>query len=216
MTQPACSRHPRALAHHGLCTACLFEEAIAGAPDHAVEPDARFTVQLPLGAGDASSVFLVMGEWPWRRLLRLKTWRRPSTDGFMRRFSALRSSLEQLDDDSIVRPLAGWSDAAGRPSVLTEFRQGVPLLDRARAGKLAADDALEALRQLRARAVAAHARGLVHGSVVSGNVLSGAGGAFLLDFGLAAAVAAGEADPVSARSDLAGFEQLERSLRQLG
>ena len=211
----ACARHPRALAHHGLCTACLFEEAIAGAPDHAVEPIARFTVQLPLGAGDATSVFLVMAEWPWRRLLRLKTWRHTAPDDFARGFAALRSALEHLDDDSIVRPVTGWTDADGRPCVLSEFRQGVPLLDRVRAGKLPPDDARAALGLLRVSTVAAHARGLVHGSVVSGNVLSGSNGAFLLDFGLARLVGPGDAGVASSQSDLAGFEQLERSLREL-
>lgn len=216
MTRAVCSRHPRALAQHGLCTACLIEEAIAGAPDQTVEPLARFTVQLPLGARDAASVFLVVAEWPWRRLLRLKTWRHPAPDDFARRFAALRSALEHLDDDSIVRPVAGWADADGRPCVLSEFRQGVPLLDRVRAGKLPPDDARVALGSLRENTVAAHARGLVHGSVVSGNVLSGPNGAFLLDFGLAPVVGPGEAGVASALSDLAGFDQIERSVGQLG
>lgn len=216
MTPAACSRHPRALAHHGLCTACLIEEAIAGVPDQAVEPIARFTVQLPLGARDAAAVFLVLAEWPWRRLLRLKTWSHPAPDDFVRRFAALRSALDHLHDDSIVRPVAGWTDAAGRPCVLSEFRQGVPLLDRVRAGKLPPDDARVALGLLREGTIAAHARGLVHGSVVSGNVLSGSNGAFLLDFGLALVVGPGAAGVASSRSDLAGFEQLELSLRELG
>ena len=184
--------------------------------DPAVEPIARFTVQLPLATRDAASVFLVMGEWPRRRLLRLKTWRHHAPDDFAGRFAALRSALDRLHDDSIVRPVAGWTDADGHPCVLSEFRQGVPLLDRVKARKLSLDDARVALRVLRERTVAAHTKGLVHGSVTSGNILSGSNGAFLLDFGLAAVVGAGDAAEVaSPRADLAGFDQLEQSLRQL-
>lgn len=177
---------------------------------------ARFTIQLPLGATDKSSVFLATGEWPWRRLLRLKTWRRRAPVDFARRFAALQAGLERVHDEAIVMPLAAWTDAEGRPCVLTEFRQGLPLLDCVESRRLAPGDARDALRVLLEKTGAAHERGLAHGSIVPGNVFwRPDGSVFLLDFGLAPAITTDEPLIARARSDLAGFASLERSLHQL-
>ena len=177
---------------------------------------ARFTIQVPLGATDASSVFLATGEWPWRRLLRLKTWRRLAPVDFARRFAALQVALERVLDEAIVLPLAAWTDADGRPCVLTEFRQGLPLLDCVESGRLAPSDARDALRVLLEKTGAAHGRGLAHGSIVPGNIFwRPDGSVFLLDFGLAPAITTAEPPIPWPRSDLAGFASLERSLRQL-
>jgi serine/threonine protein kinase len=216
VTASGCKRHPRVALYRGLCAACLIEEALASEPDRPPQPIARFTIQLPLGATAASSVFLATGEWPWRRLLRLKTWRRPAQVDFARRFAALEAALERVHDEAIVMPLAAWTDAEGCPCVLTEFRQGLPLLDCVESGRLAPGDARDALRVLLEKTAAAHRRGLAHGSIVPGNVFwRPDGSTFLLDFGLAPAITADEPPIPWPRLDLAGFASLERSLRQL-
>ena len=216
MTASGCERHPRAALHRGFCAACLVEEALAPAPERPPQLIARFTIRVPLGATDASSVFLSTGEWPWRRLLRLKTWLHRAPVDFARRFAALQSALERVPDEAIVMPLAAWTDAEGRPRVLTEFRQGLPLLGCVESGRLAPDDARDALRALLEKTGAAHGRGLAHGSIVPGNVFwRPDGSAFLLDFGLAPAVATEEPPIPWRQSDLAGFASLERSLRPL-
>lgn len=161
-------------------------------------------------------MFLVRGEWPWRRLLRLKTGHRPAPPGFARRFALLQQALERSRDDTIAMPLAAWIDGRGRPCILTEFRQGLPLLERVRSGKLSREVAAHALRHLLERTVSLHQRELVHGSIVSGNVFLGLDGAgFLLDFGLAPILAARQGDAPSVDSDLAGFASLERSLGEI-
>ena len=214
MTASRCERHPRAALHRGLCAACLVEEALAPAPDRPPQLMARFTIQVPLGATGASSVFLATGEWPWHRLLRLKTWRRQAPLDFVHRFLTLQAALERMHDDAVVMPLGAWTDAEGRPCVLTEFRQGLPLLDCVESGRLAPGDARDALRVLLEKTCAAHGRGLAHGSIVPGNVFwRPDGSVFLLDFGLASAITTGEPPIPWPRSDLAGFASLERSLR---
>lgn len=216
MIASGCERHPRAALHRGLCAACLVEEALAAAPERPPQLMARFTIQMPLGATDGSSVFLAIGEWPWRRLLRLKTWRRRAPVDFARRFAALQAALERVHDEAFVKPVAAWTDAEGRPCVLTEFRQGLPLLDCVESAKLSPGDARDALRVLLEKTGAAHGRELAHGSIVPGNVFwRPDGSVFLLDFGLAAAIAAEEPPIPWSQSDLAGFASLERSLRQL-
>ena len=214
MTASRCERHPRAARHRGLCAACLVEEALAPAPDRPPQLMARFTIQVPLGATDASSVFLATGEWPWRRLLRVKTWRRQAPLDFARRFAMLQAALERMHDEAVVMPLGAWTDAEGCPCVLTEFRQGSPLLDCVESGRLAPGDARGALRVLLEKTCAAHGRGLSHGSIVPGNVFwRPDGSVFLRDFGLAPAITTGEPPIPWPRSDLAGFASLERSLR---
>ena len=111
-------------------------------------------------------------------------------------------------------PLAAWIDQ-GRPCVLTEFRQGLPLLDCVESGRLAPGEARDALRVLLDKTSAAHGRGLAHGSIVPGNVFwRPDGSVFLLDFGLAPAITTGEPPIPWREADLAGFASLERSLRQ--
>ena len=75
--------------------------------------------------------------------------------------------------------------------MLTEFRQGVPILDRVRSGRLDREEAVARLTPLIALITSAHARGLVHGSIVPGNVIVGpdSAPARLLDFGHATLMA---------------------------
>jgi serine/threonine protein kinase len=194
----------------------LVEEALDPVAAGSVEAVRRLTIHLPLGAREGASVFLVTAEWPWHRLLRLKTWRHPAPVDFVRRFAALQTALEHLDHDSIVMPVAAWRDSDGRPHVLTEFRQGVPLLDRVTSGKLPPAQACDALGLLLKRTVAAHRRGLVHGSITPGNVLAACDGTtFLLDFGLAAVIAPNGVAIPSPRSDVAAFERLQQVLSSL-
>lgn len=213
MTGRACQRHQQTALHRGLCAACLLEEALAPASARPPQLMAKFTIQVPLGATDSSAVFLATGEWPWRQLLRVKTWRRRVTVDFVQRFAALQAALERVHDEAIVMPLAAWTDAQDCPCVLTEFRQGLPLLDCVESRRLAPDDAREALRVLLEKTRAAHRRGLAHGSIVPGNVFCRPDGSvFLLDFGLATAITT-DGPPIPwPQSDLAGFASLERLL----
>jgi serine/threonine protein kinase len=175
------------------------------------------TIQIPLGESASASVFLVKGEHPDLRFLRLKTWRRPAAPGFLARFQQLREQLEAWDCDAIVPPLAASIDATGCPSVLSGFRQGVPIVDRVKSGRLDPEDACARLTPLVELTHRAHARGLVHGSIVPGNVIipPDSAAACLLDFGLAPLFAVPGSDAAFASGDLAGFDALARTLREL-
>src|SRR5262245_36554112 len=97
------------------------EEAHAGTP--------HFTIQVPLGMSASASVFLVKGDSPATRLLRLKTWHKPAAPGFLSRFHRFQAQIESWAVEDIDPPLAARVDPAGCPSVLTVFRQGLPILD---------------------------------------------------------------------------------------
>lgn len=203
--------------HGGLCAACLFEDALPPATPLSAAGSGQLTIQMPLGQSPAASVFLVKSESQPPRLLRLKTWRRPAAAGFLARFHQLQTELDSWGGEDVARPIAARLDATGRPSVLTEFRPGVPILDRVRCGRLDREEAIALLAPLVALARKAHARGLVHGSIVAGNVIVDveAGRARLLDFGLTPLMTSAEDCPAVPSADLAGFETLARTLRTL-
>ena len=211
----ACTRHPLAAIHGGLCAACLFEDALGPATSPSTIGSSTLTIQMPLGQTTATSVFLVKSEGPSSRLLRLKVWHRPAAAGFLSRFHHLQADLDSWAVDDVARPISASLNATGCPSVLTEFRQGVPILERVRSGRLDREAAVALLTPLGALTRSAHARGLVHGSIVAGNVIVDveSGRARLLDFGLTPLMASTENYPALAAADLAGFEALAHALR---
>ena len=178
-----CTRHPAADTRDGFCAACLFEGAVAAEDQDIGSP--QLTIQVPLGRTASTSVFLVKSDVPFR-LLRLKTWRRPAPPGFVAGFRALQQQLDSWAPECLDRLVAVRIDKQGCPSVLSEFRLGMPILDRVRAGKLDPDDAIARLRHLAATIREGHARGLAHGSLVPGNIILDAqsGRVRLVDFGL--------------------------------
>jgi len=212
-----CRRHPNAARFREHCAACLLEDALAPEQGDLETRTRQVTIQVPLGETSSSAVFLVKTEGPVPRLLRLKTWRRPAVAGFLARFHHVQAQLDSWACADIERPLAASIDAAGCPSVLTVFRQGVPILDRVRSGRLDREEAVARLTPLIALIESAHARGLVHGSIVPGNVIVGADSApaRLLDFGHTILMAPSENDAAVALADLAGFAELARTLREL-
>ena len=162
-TREHCARHPHAVAHAGHCPACLLEHAVSAAPGET----GILTIQLPLGSSASASVWLVRDESSAEdRMLRLKTWRTPAPIDFLARAAQLQARLEDWDHPRVARVVASWLDEAGRPAVLSEFRQGVPILDAVSSGVLDSVRARARLSALLGALRAAHARGLAHGSVV--------------------------------------------------
>ena len=165
-----CDRHPRAAAHGGLCPACLIEAALASdladadtarlpAADRTAETR-RLTICLPLGATARASVFLVREGAASPRLLRLKVWHAPAAPGFLDRFDDLRIRLERWRGSPIALPLAAFLDPAGCPAVLSEFRQGVQILDAVRTRSIKSGSAWTSIRPVIDVLRAIHAEGL--------------------------------------------------------
>jgi len=178
---------------------CLLEEALS--PDQSAPPR-RLTVHLPLGLTRSSSVFLVRQDAPSAGLLRLKTWHRAAPSDYLDRFYQLQQALAQAAETALVAPLAVSVDASGWPSVLTEFRRGVPVLEAVQSGALTARTAADAAGPVRDVLRRMHARGLAHGSIVQGNVIvrPDRTAAFLLDFGLSALLRP-QSSPAAGASD---------------
>ena len=172
---------------------------------------------MPLGESDAASVFIVREDAASLRLLRLKRWRTPAPAGFIDGFERLRAHLLEWRPPTIVLPVTAWMDATGCPSVVTDFRQGMPLLESVRSGWLHLDRARSGLRQLQEILDAAHRRGLAHGSVVPDNVFSARpdGAPYLLDFGFATLLSSSSALSDWAAVDRAGLAGMQAQLERL-
>jgi serine/threonine protein kinase len=216
-----CLRHPAAASHRGYCAACLLEGALGHDPDAVGAPaqqhDADIIIQLPLGRTTSSSVFLAKSQRAPSRLLRLKTWHRAAPSDFMMRFQRLARQLSEWNDDTVRTPLAAWVDISRHAWVLSEFNQGMPLVDRVRSSGLHPTDAEACLDRLRQIVRAAHGRGLVHGSIGGGNIIVTArcDRAYLLDFGHAALLADdGDHSPDPA-ADIAAVDRLTAAVRRL-
>ena len=223
-----CDRHPGAVTHNGHCPACLLEVGLtpgtAAVHESSREAGAehrdgtrRLTILLPLGSDAHASVFLVRDDQATGGLLRLKVWHTPASAGFLERFRELQIRLHPWRGGLVALPLAASLDTAGCPSVLSEFRQGIPLLETVRAGALDPNRVRAILRTLGRAIGSAHAAGLAHGSVVSGNVLvqPTSGTTHLLDFGLTA-VLDPEIEQASLMvADRGGLSALARGARRL-
>jgi len=177
----------------------------------------HLTLQLPLGETAFATVFLVKTAGPRFRLLRLKRWKHPAPATFLPRFRELRARLADFAEAGLPSLLAATMDFDGCPSVLSEFRQGVPLIECVRSGGIDASDALAELRLLRELTIRAHNRGLIHGSIVPGNMIfqSGQEATHLLDFGLGPLGLSAGREAHSAARDLAGFEAVARMVAEL-
>jgi len=210
-----CLRHPTGASHRGHCAACLLEDALAQSAPPAWQSDGKLTIQLPLGHTVSSSVFLVKPSDPPFRLLRLKTWHTPAPGDFTTRFQFLQRQFSEWSDEAIAAPLAAWVDGSGRPFELSEFHQGIPIVERAKSGGFDSMDADVCLSRLRAILCSAHKAGLVHGSIVGGNFLVSARGdqPYLIDFGDAALVAPDGNRLPDASSDIAGLDRLMDTIR---
>ena len=207
----ACAKHPLATPRGGLCPACLLEEALA--PAVAVS-SRRLTVHLPLGLTRSGSVFLVRQESPSVGLLRLKTWRRVAPPDYLDRFHVLQQEVAQADEPAVVAPLAASVDASGWPSVLTEFRRGVPILEAVRSGVLSPRAAVEIVGPVRDLLHRMHARGLAHGAIASGNVIvrPDLTAVYVIDFGLSALLQPRPNQAAAISEDEAAFTSLIEAL----
>jgi hypothetical protein len=207
-----CARHPAAAAHAGHCAACLIEGAFGEAEAGNKVRRRDLTILIPLGGSRGSTVFLVREQGTRGRLMRLKTWDRPARPEFLMEFEELRARLQECRGAGVEVPVAAAVDPEGRAFVLSDFRQGTPIVGQVLAGRLGSETAVGFLRALVVSTGEAHAAGLVHGAVGPGNVISDGRSAYLLDFGLRTAVSGPPAGAPSASGDLDGFAALERSV----
>ena len=124
----------------------------------------------------------------------------PGNEARARRFERERQMLARLDHPGIARIIDGGTDEAGRPFLVMELVEGLPVDDWVERNAPPVRDRIDILRQLCAALGHAHARLLLHRDVKPGNVLVDKGETVrLVDFGISASL-----DDEESANDLAG------------
>ena len=108
------------------------------------------------------------------------------TESVLRRFRTERQILASLEHPHIARLLDGGATAEGRPYVVMEYIEGLPLPEWCAAKGLAVPDRLRIFVDVCEAAEYAHRNHVVHRDIKPANILVTADGAAkLLDFGIA-------------------------------
>ncbi|MFN7924049.1 MAG: serine/threonine-protein kinase [Bryobacteraceae bacterium] len=138
----------------------------------------------------------------------------PGNASFAAQFERERRILARLDHPGITRLLDGGSTADGRPYLVMELVDGVPLGEYCRAQRLGIGERLALFEQICQAVIYAHQRLVVHRDLKPSNILvTGGGVPKLLDFGLARLVDA--AGPEAASRSAAWMTPLYASPEQV-
>jgi serine/threonine-protein kinase len=181
------------------CAGNLLEPQVAAARRVAPPPEAAvdrwigpYRVLRPLGAGGMGSILLAVREDAGiARQVAIKRMH-PGVDSaeLVRRFHAERRALAALEHPAIARYLDSGIDADGRPYLVMEPVDGIPITALCERESLSIPARLELFEQVCAAVQYAHGRLVVHRDLKPDNVLvrRGADGEWspvIVDFGLA-------------------------------
>lgn len=165
-----------------------LDETVADGELSAGSEVGRYRIVETVGRGGTGSVYRaerVDGEY--EQHVALKVLRRGlDTHDVLTRFRAERQILASLDHPHIARLSDGGSTGDGRPYLVIEYVEGLPIDEFCEAGNLSVRERLELFLQVCDAVSHAHRSLVLHRDIKPSNILVGAGGsACLLDFGIA-------------------------------
>ncbi|MBK9385987.1 MAG: protein kinase [Planctomycetes bacterium] len=149
-----------------------------------------YVIEALLGEGGSSEVYRARQAAPIQREVALKLLK-PGMDSraLLTRFAAERQTLARLDHPHVTRVLDAGALESGRPWVVVELVQGLPLTSFVARERLTLQARLELFLQVCDAVAHAHRRGVVHRDLKPANVLvarsDGAPWAKVIDFGIA-------------------------------
>ncbi|HMN33790.1 MAG TPA: serine/threonine-protein kinase [Chiayiivirga sp.] len=169
----------------------LAHEALEQAPDAASRAGidiGHWHLIAPLGRGGMGEVFLAQrreGDFTQRAALK-RLRRGMDSEDILQRFLQERRILASLTHPNIARLLDGGMDADGRPYLVMEHVEGVPITDWAREHGLPLRQRLALMRKVCEAVAYAQSRLVVHRDLKPSNILVDTEGEpHLLDFGIA-------------------------------
>jgi serine/threonine-protein kinase len=170
-----------------------LERSVLGDLEHEVSkrrPDAIGPYRLlgELGRGGMGTVYLAeRADGQYEQTVAIKVLRRGViTDSLVQRLLAERQILAGLEHPGIARLLDGGIDEQGRPYIVMERVEGLPLLAHCDQARLDVASRLELFESVCAAVDYAHGRLVVHRDLKPSNILvTPAGQVKLVDFGIA-------------------------------
>jgi len=146
-----------------------------------------YRVERLLGSGGMGDVYLAArADDQFRKLVAIKVIQRFRSGGLERRFRTERQILATLEHPCIARLLDGGSLEDGRPYLVMEYVEGVPIDRWVDERRPPVPETLRLFLKVCAAVQFAHQNLVVHRDLKPGNILvDGAGEPRLLDFGIA-------------------------------
>ncbi len=154
----------------------------------------RYKILERIGRGGMSTVYLAVREDEYQQRVAIKIFGYGADRlDLMQRFRTERQILASLEHPSIARLLDGGSTEQGRPYIVMEHIEGLPIDVYCDRDPLTVDQRLELFQTLCAAVQYAHQNLVVHRDLKPSNVLVTAGGVpKLLDFGIAKLLDSGD------------------------
>lgn len=162
---------------------------------HSIEAGARlgrYRIIEKVGAGGMGEVYrAARDDGQYEQAVALKLLK-PEAASQIKRFESERQFLAGLEHPGIARLIDGGVSEDGRPYMVMEFIDGIPLLDYCDQHELGLHPRLALFEQACAAVEYAHSQLIVHRDLKSGNILVDKNGRVkLLDFGVAKLLPAG-------------------------
>ncbi|MEZ4652492.1 MAG: serine/threonine-protein kinase [Candidatus Eisenbacteria bacterium] len=151
-----------------------------------------------LGTGGMSTVYLAeRADHTFEKTVAIKFIRRGlDSEDLVRRFHMERQVLARLEHPNIARLLDGGTTSTGRPYLVMEHVEGIPVDAYCRQHRLSLRDRLVLFRTICSAVAFAHQNLVVHRDLKPSNVLvDGRGSVKLLDFGIAKVLEEGVLNP---------------------
>ncbi len=164
-----------------------------------------------IGEGGFGTVFLAEQDQPLKRLVAVKVLK-PGMDSrhVIARFEAERRTLALMDHPGIARVFDAGATPAGRPYVVMEFVDGLPVTEYCDTRGLALRARLEIFERICTAVQHAHQKGIIHRDLKPTNILvselDGLPVPKVIDFGIAKAIA----------DERPGFSRLTQGRQLLG
>jgi eukaryotic-like serine/threonine-protein kinase len=166
----------------------LFDEPPGDAPAAPAEWIGPYRVLRELGRGGMGVVYLAeRADGQYRRRVAIKRISSASADDpIHQRFLAERQILAGLDHPNIARLLDGGVSDDGRPYLVLEYVDGMPITAYCDRHRLGVEERLRLFLEVCAAVQHAHRNLIIHRDLKPGNILvTPAGQVRLLDFGIA-------------------------------
>ncbi len=160
-------------------------QTAANPPQSMIGP---YRIDREIGSGGMGTVYAASrADSQFARRVALKVVRAGlESESILARFRAERQILATLDHPNIARLLDGGVTPEGRPFLVTELIDGVPLNEYCASRNLSVNARLDLCVKICAAVQYAHQRLVIHRDIKPGNILvDGAGEPKLLDFGIA-------------------------------